>query len=517
MNLSGLAILCAFAIVVSSQTRQPATATPAPLADAFPGTDIGAKINAAFEGCRNGRAPCVVVLDSDKTYRFSTTIRFPGTRATLDCNRSVLQFTAGGDAIYIPPGPTSPPFLSGGLKDCTVIGTAAPHSIGIHQQSRIGFVYDGVAVRDFPGPESACVWWESVAGIARAPRFNEQNVVRKMDLGNCTTLFRMSRTSGTDSFAYNRIEDLHLDIMDGQVGLSVDGNGSLGSVSLIQSEINIRANVNASRHPGKVIAVTNGGRIEGSRLAVLAEQTSGNAGSYGLYVDSQSVVYVSGTYSAGNLKTFDGGRRGSLVMTPTLNPTTGSIHFEAPPSVIQQRHCKYDLGPVNATFWLASYGGAETNCSFQLLARNTSDHTKDVDANVEGTDAPVNVLYADGKTKAVGIGAGFSTSAPPDATLAVNGAIRLGTHGTPISKLARYEASATPPAIGPRSCASHTISVPGLEAEDVVLAVNPASPSAGVTLGGFSAAAGKLTVSFCNFGAEPVTPPAGKYRIAVLR
>ena len=117
---------------------------------------------------------------------------------------------------------------------------------GIHQQSRVGFLYDRVAVRDFTGSDSSAIWWENVAGSRTAPGWNEQNVVRKVDLGNSTKLFRLSRTTGTDSFAYNRLDDLHLDVMDGQVGLSVEGTGARASVSLAHSDISLRANVNAT-------------------------------------------------------------------------------------------------------------------------------------------------------------------------------------------------------------------------------------------------------------------------------
>src|SRR5207253_3039665 len=97
--------------------------------------------------------------------------------------------------------------------------------------------------------------------------------------------------------------------------------------------------------------------------------------------------------------------------------------------VIQQRHCKFDLGPLNATFWLASYGGSEVDCNFQVVARNTDDANSDVNVQGKGA-APTSVLYADGKTKSVGVGPGFSDRSLPPATLAVNGTTQLGAKGT---------------------------------------------------------------------------------------
>jgi hypothetical protein len=392
-----------------------------------------------------------------------------------------------------------------------------PRSNGIHQQSRLGFLYDRVAVRDFTGSDAAAVWWENVRGRPGNPGWNEQDVVRKMDLGNSTRLFRMTRSSGTDSFMYNRFEDMHLDVMDGQTGMSIEGSGTPGSVSLIHDELSIRANVNAASRGATVISVTKGGRIERSTLTLLAEQTSGTAPSYGLYVDTGSSVYTSGTYSVANLKTFIGGRS-SLVMIPTLNPSTGSVHFEPAQDVIQQRHCKFDLGPLDATFWLASYGGAEVNCNFEVLARNTDDANPDVNVQGKGA-APTSVLYADGKTKSVGVGPGFSNQSLPAATLTVHGTTQLGMKGTAINKLAKTEARFSPAAVPAGTCVAQMFAVPAIEAADVILAVNKTSQQEGLAIGGFSAqAAGQLTIDFCNLTNRPLTPPANEvYRIALLR
>jgi hypothetical protein len=202
------------------QARLPAPTSAGnipPYADSLPGADIGAKANNAFGRCRQMPGSCLVKLAPNQTYIFSTTIRIPETNAILDCNGSTLRFTGTGDAIFVSSGPPEPPFISGGIQDCTVLGSPSAKS-GIHQQSRVGFLYDRVAVRDFTGSDSSAIWWENVAGSRTAPGWNEQNVVRKVDLGNSTKLFRLSRTTGTDSFAYNRLDDLHLDVMDGQVG-----------------------------------------------------------------------------------------------------------------------------------------------------------------------------------------------------------------------------------------------------------------------------------------------------------
>jgi hypothetical protein len=499
--------------------RQPVSPGPLPTyADALPGSDIGAKTNAAFSHCRELPGACIVKLQPSKVYTFSTTIRIPETSATLDCGGSTLQYQGRSDAILVSPGPAGPPFISGGIQDCTIVGNSAAHANGIHQQSRVGFVYDRVAIRDFNGADSAAIWWENVAGNQRAPGWNEQDVVRKMDLGNSTTLFRLTRSTGTDSFAYNRFEDLHLDVMDGQAGLSIEGNGTPGSVSLIHSDIALKANVHSSAQSARVIAVTRGGRIEGSKLTVLAEQTSGAENSYGIYVDDSSSVYTSGVYSVAQLKTFGGADGDRLVMIPTLNPTTGGVHYEPARDVIQQRHCKFDLGPRGAAFWLASYGGVEVNCDFQIAARNTDDANPNVDHAGQGS-VPVNLFYADGKTKSIGVGPGFSGTAPPAATLSVSGTAQLGSKGTAISKLAKYEQKLSPAPVPAGTCSSQIFPIAGIEAGDIVIAVNKSQAQADLAIGGFSApSAGMLLVNFCNVSARPIEPtPDEAYSVVVVR
>jgi hypothetical protein len=490
---------------------------PNEFADSLPGIDIGAKANAAFSNCRQNSGTCVVRLMPGQRYTFSTSIKIPSQPAILDCSGSVLAFQGTGDAIFVSAGPAAPPFLSGGIRNCTILGTSNPRSNGIHQQSRIGFLYDGVAIRNFAGTDSSAIWWETVAGDAASPGWNEQNVIRKMDLGNSTKLFRMSRGTGADSYAYNRIDDLHLDVMDGQVGLSIEGNGTPRSISLIHDEISLRANVSAANRPATVIAVTKGGRIEESQLTVLAEQTAGAAPSYGFYVDATSNVYASGIYAVGDLKTFSGGTPGRLVMVPTINPGTRSVHFEPPQSVIQQRHCKFDLGPTNATFWLASYG-EEADCALQILARKTDDSNPDVDVMGSGA-APRNILYADGKSQSIGVGAGFSAQSPPRATLSVAGSLQVGSQGTAITKFAHYDATLSPAAVPPQHCGPQEFAIPGVDANDVVLGINPRHPQDGLAIGGFSViSAGRVAITFCNVSSTALTPaPNETYRIVVIQ
>jgi hypothetical protein len=69
------------------------------------------------------------------------------------------------------------------------------------------------------------------------------------------------------------------------------------------------------------------------------------------------------------------------------------------------------------------------------------------------------------------------------------------------------------------TCVPQMFAVPGIEAEDIVVAVNKTSQQDGLAIGGYStSAAGQLTIDFGNLSNRPLTPTANEvYRIALVR
>lgn len=392
-------------------------------ADQYPGANIGQKINAAFSDCGGGNISCQVFLRPGQIYPYNTTIVLPSTITTLDCNGSTLNWQGGAstDAMVVQSATGPIPYYSGGFKNCFVIYSGGSNNVtGIHQQSRIGFVYENVGVRGFNTTGSACMAFENMVGVTS---FNEQNTMRKVDLNDCKKHIRLYRTNGTDSFQYNNFDDVHFDVEDGQIGFSLEGNSSdtFPSVTVFGGHFNFRFNINSAAVAATAVSLTNKADWERSEVNITGEQTSGATMSHALVTDATSALYVFGNLFISGTNNIIGGSVGSAVVHPTLN-LNGAVHYEQSLVTLQQRHCKFDSGPTNATFWLASYGGTETNCNFQIIKRNTSDPAPDVDVQGSGA-APINILYTDPFSGNVGIGPGFSDGAKPTQSLDLNGGL----------------------------------------------------------------------------------------------
>jgi hypothetical protein len=385
----------------------------------FPGSDIGVRINAAYAACGSTPTSCILELSPNGAYSFSTPIQVPGGfYSELDAHGATLTWTATtGNAIEVAAGGTAP-YISGKISNLFLNGVAGVNTNGIHVTSRLGFIFENLRVQNFNGSGAYCLGYDNAAGA-----FNQQNTIRKADFYNCTKAIRMWVTDGTNSFAYNNFTDVHLGIKDGQYGFSVEGTGSTQSAFVAGGFYDLRVNFNTPTTAGRLINLQNGASWERSLVNVTGEHTSG-VPNYGVFSDSTSDMYVQGNYVVSGVTNNQlGASTGSSVIHPALN-FNGAVHFEQSGSTLQQRHCKYDLGPTNATFWLASYSGTEDNCAFWIARRNTDNTNKDVD--VQGTgSAPVNVFVADSQTGNIGIGPGFSPATPAAQPVDINGNVRV--------------------------------------------------------------------------------------------
>lgn len=388
----------------------------------FAGGDLFAQINAAIASCA-GAACIIKVATPGQTYAVATSLTIPASYVDVDFSGVTVAYIGTGDAIVAAPYAPAP-YISGRIANIDLRGNATANN-GIHQSSRLGMLYENIRVSNFSNTTASCMLWENTAV---GPGFTEQNTIRKADFENCTKAIRFLQDSGlpTNSFDYNHISDVHIGLNDGQMGLSMEGpGGSFPALATFGGDYDIRFNINTPSAPARCINLQGGADWERSTVSFTGEKTSGATGSYGIYTDSSSFIYLTGNYHVTGLSNNIGGANGTVVITPPLN-VNNAVHYEPTQGILQQRHCKFDLGPTNATFWLANYSGSsgEDNCQFQILGRNTSDTSKDVDVQGSGS-APVNVLFADAYTKSVGIGAGWTTANPPLAPLDVNGTIRV--------------------------------------------------------------------------------------------
>lgn len=85
-----------------------------------------------------------------------------------------------------------------------------------------------------------------------------------------------------------------------------------------------------------------------------------------------------------------------------------------------------------------------------------------------------------------------------------------------IRKIKILEASLTPSEVATITAPEQTFTVNGLTTDDVIIAVNPPSVTAGVTIGSFRiSAANTLALQFCNPTAGNLTPASGTHKIVV--
>lgn len=399
----------------------------------FPGGDLFAQINAAIASCAG--APCFIrVATPGATYSVGTTLVIPAHYTDVDFSGASITYTGVGEAITV--SPYAPvPYVSGKIHNLNLFGNALA-AFGIHQSSRLGMIYEDIKVSNFNHAGSTCMLWENTNVGAG---FNEQNTIRKADFENCTFAVRFFQDAGlgTNSFDYNHLSDIHIGLTDGQYGLSMEGpGGSFPALATFGGDYDIRFNVNSPLVASRCINLSGGADWERSTISLTGEKTSGAATSFQFVTDSTSIIYLTGNTTITGMPNSIGGAEGTVVIKPPLN-LNGAVHFEQNQGTLQQRHCKFDLGPTNATFWLANYGGGgtEDNCQFQIFGRNTDNGNPDVDITGTGT-APVNILMADAVTKNVGVGPGWSAGNPPLAALDVSGTLRtsgglsLGTDKT---------------------------------------------------------------------------------------
>ena len=384
-------------------------------ADQQTGVDIGAKINAAFAAC-NGNG-CHVDTQPGQAYTFLTTINLPAAYAELDCHGSSLIWTGVGDAITV--AALNGNNNSGAFKNCMLLNqngnTAAVN--GIHQFSRIAFSYEGSSVYGFANPTSSGLLLDNVSTPWGG--YNERTNWRNDEFWNNTKGIRLlGSDGGTNSLAYSTASGLELNVMDGQIGISMEGY-----TDVYGGFWDIKGNLSCYGSPCSLVSVTGGALWRGAFVSLNAE---GGGTCYGINVDgAPSGVSVVGTRIYGNLSDKNGATSDALQFV-TFNG--GTMLLQAPPyqhGVEQARNSKLIYDGTNLRFYAPRAFGAEGNGSFQVFGRvtSTADPEADVPA-VAGVNAPFTIISADPLSGSVGIGPGYD-SVLPKFNLEVHGTFAL--------------------------------------------------------------------------------------------
>lgn len=392
-------------------------------------TNDAASINAAFSFLdANGG---VVYLPQGVICRINSTLTIPASNTILDCNGSqILYMTATGDAIHVLPFASDVPYISGGLRNCWIKGGASTSNKGIRQESRLGFFYENLRTSGFNGATAACMEWEN---SVTSPQFTENTRVARWDSFDCTEHLKLVNTGGTNSFAYNDLREWHCSLIAANTGcLMADGSGA-NSILLFGNSIHLRVNGNGTG-PMYTVKLTNGSIIERQSILLLGELTTGAGPLYSIWTDAASEMYAPGEVNiTGSTVLFGGAGQTSASVPLPIDPLTGVAGWWPGGGILPQRKCKYGAGWANPTSgnggdfktYLASYGGTENNCYFQIVKRAT-DNTN-VDVNVQGSgSAERNIMFADALSGHVGFGPawGWLASFPQYDVDALGGTMR---------------------------------------------------------------------------------------------
>jgi hypothetical protein len=285
-----------------TQTRQQTSAgiEGVRYADQFPGSDIGARVNAAIASLPGGGR---VVIPAG-TYCFSTTILInrpvrlvgEGVRAT------VLHYTGPGDAIRVEAG-SAPPYLNGALGHMSIVGSSSPDAVGVHQVDTVGFDYHDLAVVHFRGAGGAGIWMDNEPP-SYCPTcqtgFSERTEWDRVSFFENTVGLEFSNSGGTNSFEYSWMWAVHFQINNGQTGIWLAGTGR-GSVALQHSDLEFMANICLTEPlgPGGTVAsVTGGAGWYQGFIHATAEQSCGRTPGTMWRVDSASYLDAWGAYHA---------------------------------------------------------------------------------------------------------------------------------------------------------------------------------------------------------------------------
>jgi hypothetical protein len=216
-------------------------------ADGFAGSDIGARINAAFASQAGTSATpkfgVLVKLSPGVQYFYSTPIVIPNNTTApyisgpvLDCQGALLMYTGSGDASVVL-GET-PNAFSGAIKNCIFNNDSSTSTSGTHQHSRIQFLYYNDQWVNFTNAGEAGLLIDNDAG-----GFNERTQMLNDYWSNDTVGVEfLGSDGGTNSFARQYIMNGSCGIGTGQVCMLVKGTGGSNTATVYDSHIDLRGN-----------------------------------------------------------------------------------------------------------------------------------------------------------------------------------------------------------------------------------------------------------------------------------
>lgn len=267
-------------------------------------TDLGAEIQAAFSQCAFN---CEVDVRPGPSggYPWATTVNINTNTQLLKGigpkGSIVGDYSGATDAILYQTNPFAAltNWNSGGVENITIMGSPSGRS-GIHTGNVIGGHLYNVTVEGFTGSTGKCIWLDNVKDSGGHAGWYERNLWLNVSVGANTGLLSQSCTydvyadnnNATNSFGYNRILDLQMNVNPGQHGIYLDG--SLGQVYWYNGSLNATCNVNSGASQTasipECLTITNNGNMKFNTVKLdgenncLSGQSCGSTTGYGIHV-----------------------------------------------------------------------------------------------------------------------------------------------------------------------------------------------------------------------------------------
>lgn len=380
-------------------------------AELFPGSDIGAKINAAFEACGGTLSlplqSCIVNLPPGKNYAFSTTIHIPNILShgyvqspQLQLNGSFLGYTGTTDAVIVHGENANAPASTGGIYNGVIAGTSNLTGLNIiHSLGRLGFVLDGLNIL---GGEN-CILLENT-NTDGGPGYHEENTYTNFQTGSCPHhVNSIIGTGGTNSFEYNFFDNWHLQ-MAGQNVVEECGICALSGEDWQGLYMNAKVNTSSPVTVRVSLIRATGSFMARGTVVLHGENTGGATTTFGLYASGGGVIHYDGSASITGFTPF--GDDGGNTTTAVLNNFT----YHASESVFEfgfkARQCAYIYDYQSPKHWFAQLSGEQADCSEQWLTRVTTGADPKVNLPIAGGAVPTNDLFMQSSGKN-GFGPGY--------------------------------------------------------------------------------------------------------------
>jgi hypothetical protein len=373
-------------VLQNGATLNPANVDQVRYADQYSGNDIGAKVNAAIGTCAG---QCEIRLPAG-TFDLATTITVSSPGISIvgaGMSATILQYVGTTQALSIKMAPTTPT-PAGRFSGFTINGKPHASGIAIRLVDTIGAHFEDIEIYGFDQIGAIGL------SIVNETKWNERNQFSHVSIQYSSTAVQFEVAGSTsNSFGYNRFEDLAITVGDTQTGIHALGgtfyNGTLtmtcnidnpnnpvAGCIVLEAGSNWNNNVYQITGEAKVattgIHVKAGGGLHGYGSVVIANTTkiNDNAPSY-----NPSFRILPGASALDTV--LDGGKISNFLVpgnTATVYPqlmTYGgyaNFGFLTGTNTISPYVAMYDSAPNNA-FMIYKYGYQQSPNQMTPLAR----------------------------------------------------------------------------------------------------------------------------------------------------